>query len=242
MVGCRSCCSKLKIILLGVFAIKLNSKIGSPLKDKVYQQIIEMICSGQLTPNMIFTESQMIGLFNVSKSPVREALVQLCHEEVLKSIPRCGYQVVSVSIKSIHDLTELRLYLELSSLPKVIENITDEKIEYFKLQNYQRIQTAKTNKGIWTMWQNNVNFHIRLIECAGNEQVTKAVERALATCTRAFAQLYTVQSSLVYPDTGNFHDTIVNDLERRSLEDVRMHLEQDIHLMEKTLLYTNIAE
>jgi len=224
---------------LGVFIIELNLKNGSPLKDKVYQKIIEMICSGQLTPDTIFTERQMIELFKVSKSPVREALIQLCHEEVLKSIPRCGYQVVSVSIKSIRDLTVLRLYLELSSLPKVIENITEEKIEYLKLQNYQRIQMAKDNKNIWAMWQNNVNFHISLMECAGNDQVTKAVERALATCTRAFAQLYTVQSSLVYPDTENFHDIIVNDLERRSLKDVQEHLEQDIHLMEKTLLYTS---
>jgi len=225
-----------------VFIINLNSKNGSSLKDQVYQRIIEMICSGQLTPDTIFTESQMIELFKVSKSPVREALIQLCHEEVLKSIPRCGYQVVSVSIKSIRDLTVLRLYLELSSLPKVIENITDEKINFLKLQNQERVELAKTDRNIWAMWRNNVNFHISLIECAGNEQVTKAVERALSTCTRAFAQLYTVQSSLVYPDTGNFHDLIVNDLEKRSLDDVRAHLEQDIHLMEKTLLYTSYGE
>lgn len=225
-----------------MFIINLNSKNGSSLKDQVYQRIIEMICSGQLTPDTIFTESQMIELFKVSKSPVREALIQLCHEEVLKSIPRCGYQVVSVSIKSIRDLTVLRLYLELSSLPKVIENITDEKINFLKLQNQERVELAKTDRNIWAMWRNNVNFHISLIECAGNEQVTKAVERALSTCTRAFAQLYTVQSSLVYPDTGNFHDLIVNDLEKRSLDDVRAHLEQDIHLMEKTLLYTSYGE
>jgi DNA-binding GntR family transcriptional regulator len=227
---------------LGVFIIKPNLKNGISLKDQVYQKIIEMICNGQLPPDTIFTESQMIELFKVSKSPVREALIQLCHEEVLKSIPRCGYQVVSVSIKSIRDLTVLRLYLELSSLPKVIENITDEKIEFLKLQNKQRIELAKTNENIWAMWRNNVNFHISLVDCAGNDQVTKAVERALSTCTRAFAQLYTVQSSLVYPDTGNFHDLIVDDLERRSLDDTREHLERDIHLMEKTLLYTSGEE
>ena len=97
---------------MGVFIIKPNLKNGISLKDQVYQKIIEMICNGQLPPDTIFTESQMIELFKVSKSPVREALIQLCHEEVLKSIPRCGYQVVSVSIKSIRDLTVLRLYLD----------------------------------------------------------------------------------------------------------------------------------
>ena len=94
------------------------------LKDTVYQQLIELICQGKLLPDTLFTENHMISYFGVSKSPVREALIQLCHENVLKSIPRCGYQVTAISSKNVRDVTELRLYLELSSLPKVMENIT----------------------------------------------------------------------------------------------------------------------
>ena len=47
------------------------------LKDSVYKQIVEMITTGELSADAIITESQMIEHFQVSKSPVREALIQL---------------------------------------------------------------------------------------------------------------------------------------------------------------------
>ena len=67
------------------------------LKDTVYKQIIEMICDGTLSPDSLITENQMIEHFKVSKSPVREALIQLCHDGILTSIPRCGYQIVRIT-------------------------------------------------------------------------------------------------------------------------------------------------
>ena len=42
--------------------------------------------------------------FGVSKSPVREALVELCKDGVLINIPRMGYQVRAVTLKEIMDI------------------------------------------------------------------------------------------------------------------------------------------
>ena len=42
----------------------------------------------------------------MSKAPVREALVQLCSEKMLKSIPRCGYQVVQITAREIEGRLE----------------------------------------------------------------------------------------------------------------------------------------
>ena len=39
--------------------------------------------NGEYRPNDILTENQMIEKFGVSKSPVREALVELCKDGVL---------------------------------------------------------------------------------------------------------------------------------------------------------------
>ena len=48
------------------------------LKDKVYQGIYDDITNGVYKPNEILTESRLIEQFSVSKSPVREALIELC--------------------------------------------------------------------------------------------------------------------------------------------------------------------
>lgn len=209
------------------------------LKDSVYKQIIEMICNGTLTADTIITENQMIEHFKVSKSPVREALIQLCHENVLKSIPRCGYQVVRITAKSIRDLIELRLYLELSSLPKVASHMSLERLNQLKDLNQKRILDGHT-KTIWTAWNNNVRFHSTLISFAENDMVTSTLETALSTCTRAYAQLYNLRSSVIAPARENYHDRIVYALETHDIYTAHEYLKKDILFMEQELLNTSI--
>ncbi len=211
------------------------------LKDTVYKQIIEMICDGTLSPDSLITENQMIEHFKVSKSPVREALIQLCHDGILTSIPRCGYQIVRITKKSIRDLVELRLYLELSSLPSIMEHLNEEKIQELKELNRKRLLNAGT-KTIWTAWNNNVVFHTTLTSYAENALVTKILEQSLATCTRAYAQLYNVRRSVIASSKENFHDLIVCSLERHQVYTAYEYLKKDILFMEQELLNTSILQ
>lgn len=210
------------------------------LKDTVYKQIVEMICSGQLNADTIITENQMIEHFKVSKSPVREALIQLCHDGVLNSIPRCGYQIIRITRKSIRDLTELRLYIELSSLPKVMEHLNEDRV--LELKNLNRSRLVNTeSKTKWTAWNNNVKFHMTLVSYAGNEQVTSILDHTLATCTRAYAQLYNVRGSVIAPARENYHDLIVCALERHEVFTAYEYLKKDILFMEQELLNTTLV-
>lgn len=210
------------------------------LKDGVYRNIIEMICAGKISAGEIITEGQMIQLFSVSKSPVREALIQLCHEDVLRSIPRCGYQMVQISTKNIHDLTEIRLYLELSSLQKIAENLSASIISSLKVLNKELAK--KTEKDKWTAWHDNVRFHLALTSCAGNAKVTSALKRALSTCTRAYAQVYeTKRAAVVIPGNNNYHQKIVHALENHEIYQAHENLKADILIMEQELLYSEPA-
>ena len=82
------------------------------LKERVYRGIYEAVTNGEYRPNDILTENQMIEKFGVSKSPVREALVELCKDGVLINIPRMGYQVRAVTLKEIMDILEFRVDVE----------------------------------------------------------------------------------------------------------------------------------
>lgn len=206
------------------------------LKDKVYQSVIDEICKGYLTPDTIFTEGQMIARYGVSKAPVREALVQLCHENVLRSIPRCGYQVVQISAKNVHDLIELRLLLEVGSLPKVMEYMDEETLRQFREMNEKRRVNAE-NRDMWTAWRNNEAYHIQLNAVARNAQVTQVLKNAMEACTRAYAQGY--QSNRQHSLSGtnlHMHDKIIDALERGDLATAEDCLRQDIEGMERDLL------
>lgn len=211
----------------------MEKKTTVSLKDTVYKQVISLICSNELNSDQIITESQLCDRFGVSKAPVREALIQLCHEDVLRSIPRCGYQVVQINIQSIHELTELRFFLELSSLKNVEKNLTGDAV--LMLKSYAHIPDSE-NKDIWASWHNNNKFHLALTGLAGNAQVDKALQRALDTCTRAYAQLFQDNRPIVAPSGPNYHDHIIQALENHDLFTAHDYLKRDILTMEQLLL------
>ena len=211
----------------------MNESVGCTLKEKVYKQIIELICSGQFATGSLITEPQMIELSGASKSPVREALLQLCYEGTLKNIPRCGYQVVPISVKDIHDLTEMRLILELHNITKIAPSITPAHIAELKKMAENRHQK---DKDVWTARTNNLLFHIYLAKIAHNKYRCETLQRLFAVCTRAYAQLYTSSPQLLAPEKDHFHDLLIQALEAHDTPQAQACLEQDILLMERQLL------
>lgn len=214
-----------------------NNNNKPTLKDTVYRQIIEMICNGQLQSNEIITEKQLTSHFGISKSPVREALIQLCHDHVLISIPRCGYQVVQINGKDVHDMTEIRLLLEVGSLPRILEKAAPEHIEHLKELNREREKPAR-EKDVWSSWYRNIEFHTYLLEIANNEYVLDTVRRILSSCTRAYAQLYSFQrETVVLPnDKTHAHPLITKAIEDQDLETAQSLLRADILRMESQLM------
>ena len=107
----------------------MKKKKGT-LKDQVYQNIYDDIIAGYYSEEDIITEGSLIEKYQVSKSPVREALIQLCSENVLRSLPRLGYQVVTISHKDVLDIMEYRLLVESFAIDKAIANASAADFDY----------------------------------------------------------------------------------------------------------------
>ena len=98
------------------------------LKNMVYQAILNGIFTDEYKPNQIINEQELVQKFGCSKTPIREALVTLCNEGILRSFPRFGYQVVSVSREEAQNILDFRLVLEGGYLRQSIGNITEENL------------------------------------------------------------------------------------------------------------------
>ena len=86
---------------------------GKPsLKAEIYEAVLSDIIQGIYKQNEIITEKQLIAKYGVSKSPIRDALIELCKEGVLISHPRYGYEVVRINEKEIRDVVDFRILIE----------------------------------------------------------------------------------------------------------------------------------
>lgn len=56
------------------------------LSKKIYSYIIDEIVSGRLRMGQIIDENKIKDVFNVSKTPIREAIISLENEEVVKKM------------------------------------------------------------------------------------------------------------------------------------------------------------
>ena len=67
-------------------------KIKESLKNQIYNAILNGILSGEFKPEQILTERELVDKYGCSKAPVREALITLCNDDILRSFPRYGYE------------------------------------------------------------------------------------------------------------------------------------------------------
>lgn len=159
------------------------------LAAQIHDSILEMIIdAGVESENLLLTERELVEKFGVSKAPVREALLRLCAEEVLTSIPRCGYVVVRLGEKSGRDNLAVRQILELSALDRYFDNFTPEMIDSIEAKLAETRARLQDDPSIWEIWSANIEFHCDLIAVSGNEYMVKHLKNCIEVERRFYAQ------------------------------------------------------
>jgi DNA-binding GntR family transcriptional regulator len=82
------------------------------LKDKAYSAIKEAILSLTLKPRTPLVENELARQLGISKTPIRDALVELEREGLVTKIPFKGTYVTEITLKDIREIFQLRAVLE----------------------------------------------------------------------------------------------------------------------------------
>lgn len=154
------------------------------LKRQIYDQMLNEILQGTYKPDVPFTEKELVEKYDVSKSPIREALIELCSEGVLRSIPRYGYEVIRIADRDIKETKEYRIILECGSLDRYWEMVKAEDID--RILAVQ--EPGPDEIAVLDHWNRNSRFHLDLISCYNNGYIYKALESSLRLMTRAYVQ------------------------------------------------------
>ena len=82
------------------------------MSDRLREQIEEQIATGQLPPGGALDEATLAERFGVSRTPVREALIQLGAEGLVEIRPRRGAVVASLGPARLLEMFEVMAELE----------------------------------------------------------------------------------------------------------------------------------
>ena len=78
----------------------------------VYDELLARIALGDYAPGSPLSEKDLAAELGISRTPVREALLRLQLEGLVRIIARGGIFVAEASIRQIREITEVRLVLE----------------------------------------------------------------------------------------------------------------------------------
>ena len=103
-------------------------------KEMVYDAILEGIFAGEYAPNQILNEQALTEKFGCSKSPVREALILLEYQGLVRRLPNNHVRVAELSGDCLDHIFELGLALEAEVLEKWAdpEELPDEELEFHR--------------------------------------------------------------------------------------------------------------
>ena len=146
--------------------------------DEVYEQLKRDIAEFQLVPGDRFTENSVTERLNVSRTPVRQALIRLQQEGYVEVMFRSGWRVLPFDFAKFEQLYDLRMVLETTAAHR----LCDEGLRSPKPVNHQLLDdlmdlwlvpVAQRSTDTVQVSQWDEAFHCALVEAAGNPEMAR---------------------------------------------------------------------
>jgi len=93
--------------------------------DRAYFAIRGLIVSLELPPEAVIDERALMERLKIGRTPVREALRRLAHEQLVEVFPRRGMFVTGVDVRDLARISEVREALEPEAARLAAERATE---------------------------------------------------------------------------------------------------------------------
>lgn len=207
--------------------------------DQVYNSIKEMIFNGVFKPGDRIYETKIASEFQVSRSPVREAIRSLEKEGLLSIDTKSRITVYEPTIMDIEDIYECRQALESLAARLATRNASDEELvmmENILIKTKENIDQAydKPTKTVITL---NSEFHNLILNCSRNKRLEKQINDLQSlTYFYRFIDIYEKKRSM---DIFTYHLQIFNFIKQRDEEKasqaMKNHIANDLKHLKNVL-------
>lgn len=163
--------------ILGTGGLQPVQTQRESLSEIVYQAIRQAIITKELHPGSRISESALATQLNVSKTPVREALIRLEHMGLIESEGRLAGRVPTPSPESIKNAYEVREALESQTARLLATTHSPEDVDRIAELSGECLEHAESgdSDGFRRL---DSEFHRVLAEATGNAHLAKLVRDA----------------------------------------------------------------
>jgi DNA-binding GntR family transcriptional regulator len=162
------------------------------LTGSAYREIRRRVLHLELAPGARFTEKVVAEELGVSKTPVHEALALLAEDGFVEVIPRSGYRVSRVTLRSARELSDLHRALAQDAVAAVVRRGATTAPALARDAAWVRARSAAAGADAWL--DRYTRLHLTIADLTGNRHLRRVLggvlyahHRLLRLCTPAAA-------------------------------------------------------
>jgi len=142
------------------------------LRTQVYDYLRSELKAENLSPGMFVSINQMMKKLNISRTPLRDALLQLQTEGFVTFLPQRGIRINELNRQDIEDLYEMLGALDSRILLSVFNQLGPEKIGQLKQIN-KNMYANMSEHNFYQYWDLNTAFHHVYLDLSSNAPILK---------------------------------------------------------------------
>lgn len=145
------------------------------LHERLVDKLRAAIISGELQPGELYSVVELSKTLKVSRTPVREALLTLASQGMVKFERNRGIRVQQTTIHGLGEIFQLRLLLEIPATRKTTKSMTPELAEDLR-KTLQGMADAIDADDMDRMWEHDRSFHRLILGGTSNQRLADFVE------------------------------------------------------------------
>ncbi len=184
---------------------------------RVYEALREDILRLNIPPGELLDEVQIGRRFNLSRSPVREALIRLASEGLVKTLPNKSTLVAPLNLEEFPAYIDTLDLIQRATTRLAAQLRTAGDLEQINARQAE-FEAALAARDVLAMIESNRNFHLAISEAARNHYLKEFHARLLDE-GRRFLRLYfrSFDDSLP-PEFRDEHVQIIEAIERKDAD------------------------
>ena len=207
---------------------------GETARQYAYRTLRENIISLELEPGAPFNDVEMSQMIGISRTPVREALIELSKMGLVDIQPQRGSYIAKIDYELVEESRFMRLVLENAVLALVCEGISPEHEEMLRANMEE--ETRHLEAGDYTrLFELDTDFHRLLFTSVGKARTYGIIHSQMVHFDRLRAlSLKSLKPDKIVED----HENILYAIGRRDSELAEMLMTRHLtrHRVEKSEL------
>ena len=142
----------------------------SLLRTQVYEYLRQELKEEKLKPGMFVSMNQIMKHLSISRTPLRDALLQLQSEGFVTFLPQRGIRINELTQKDIENMYEMLGALDSRILLAVFDRIGQREIELMKQIN-KEMGESLDEENFMRYWNLNTAFHNVYLDLSSNSLI-----------------------------------------------------------------------